>query len=103
VFVRVCVRARVCMWGLCIVCDVAYYNVRERTVRLIPEQVTCFGMSKLLVLIFSLFAYYYSIPSSSFALRAPFYDTLPHTPHSHGHGKCLSAVTFHPDDNPLFR
>ena len=73
-FVRACTSF---IWGIRIVCDVAYYNVRERTLHLIPEQVPCFGMCKLQVLIPSFFTNYYSIPSSSFLLRAPFYDTLP--------------------------
>jgi len=49
--VCLCMRARICMWFIRIVCDVAYYNVRERTVHLIQEQVPCFGMFKLQVLI----------------------------------------------------
>jgi hypothetical protein len=72
----VCLCVWVCVCVLRTVCDVTYHNVSQRTVHLIPEQVTCFGLSKLLVLLLSLSAYSYSI-SPSFSLRAPFYDTLP--------------------------
>jgi len=63
----------VCVWCFCVVCvcvcvfvglrtlcDVTYRNIWHRTVHLIPEQVTCFGMSKLLVVIPSFFRVFLS-------------------------------------------
>jgi len=94
----------VCWWGggssgvFHTLCEVTYRNFWHQTVHLIPEQVTCFGKPKLLILIPFFFAYSYSISPSSYVLFAPFYDTLPRpTNHYNTHGlrNCLSAATFH--------
>ena len=97
--------ARVCVGGggLRIVCNVAYSNVWQWTVHVMPEQVTCFGISKLLVLLLSFFAYSNSIPSSSFVLRAPFYDTLPRPTSIPLTWELFIFGYLSSDDNPLFR
>ena len=76
--VWVCVSA--CVSDLRTVCHVTYHNVWQRTVHPIMQQVRFFGMPQLRVLLMCFFAYSYSTSSSSFVLRAPFYNTLPRPP-----------------------
>jgi len=96
---NVCLFVCVCVGGggLRTVCDVTYRIIWQRTVHLIPEHVTCFGTSNLLVLIPSFFTCTYSISPFSFVLRAPFYDTLPRPTNTPPPGlrNCLSAANFH--------
>ena len=75
VCVCVCVGGWMGVCGLRTVCDVTSHNVWQRTVKLIPDKVTCFFMSELVVLVLRFFAYSNSI-SPSFFLLTPFYDTL---------------------------